>query len=303
MKDLSYYYLENHAEVHKRPRSIAEDKAMLETIILPQLGQMRASKITHRDVSELHASLKATPYRANRVLALLHKIFSFAGTDSTNEWSITQNPAAGVQRFQEQKRERWLSEDELQRLAFALQEYPDRCASEAKVSERQRKFLRTEALCAMNAIRLTMVTGCRKGEALTSKWSDFDLDLARRTWTKPSHHTKQKRTEYVPLSDQALTLLDGLPRKGEYVFPGRTKDEHLADVKGPWAKVCEMSKLTDVRIHDLRHSFASHLVSSGVSLPIVGKLLGHTQPQTTARYAHLADNPLREAANRFPVVL
>jgi integrase len=121
-------------------------------------------------------------------------------------------------------------------------------------------------------------------------------------WTKPSHHTKQKRTEYVPLSGQALALLEQLPKEDEYLFPGRAGG-YLKDLKGPWAKVCELAELSGVRIHDLRHSFASHLVSSGVSLPIVGKLLGHTQPQTTARYAHLADNPVREAANQFPVVI
>ena len=300
MKELSDYYLSNHAEVHKRPRSIAEDNAMLESVILPRMGPMRASSISRRDVSELHASLKATPYRANRVLALLHKIFSLATADKTNEWSVTQNPAAGVPRFHEERRDRWLSEVELQRLAVALQEYPSCCATEAKVSEKQRTFLRKQALRAVNAIRLSMVTGCRKGEALTSRWIDFDLE--RHIWTKPSHHTKQKRREHVPLSEQAMSLLDSLPREGEYLFPGRT-GTHLTDLKGPWAKVCKMAGLTGVRIHDLRHSFASHLVSSGVSLPIVGKLLGHTQPQTTSRYAHLADNPLRDAANRFPVVL
>jgi integrase len=300
VKQLSDYYLSNHAEIHKRPRSVAEDKAMLETIILPRFGRMRAANITRRDVSGLHASLKATPYRANRVLALLHKMFSFAAADTKNEWCVTQNPASAISRFHEERRERWLSESELQRLALALEEYPGRCAADADVSEKQRKFLRAEAQRAMNAIRLSMVTGCRKSEALTSKWTDFDL--VRRVWTKPSHHTKQKRTEYVPLSEQALSLLERLPRDGEYVFPGRT-GLHLTDLKGPWAKVCKIARLSGVRIHDLRHSFASHLVSSGVSLPIVGKLLGHTQQQTTARYAHLADNPQREAANRFPVVL
>jgi len=300
MKELSDYYLSNHAEVHKRPRSIAEDKAMLNSIILPRLGRMRASNITRRDISDLHVSLKATPYRANRMLALVHKMFSFAATDSKNEWCITQNPASGVPRFHEQKREKWLSEVELQRLAVALEEYPACSAADADVSEKQRSFLRAESERAVNALRLTMVTGCRKSEALTSKWVDFDL--VRHVWTKPSHHTKQKRTEYVPLSEQALSLLKRLPREGEYLFPGRT-GPHLTDLKGPWAKVCQIAKLSGVRIHDLRHSFASHLVSSGVSLPIVGKLLGHTQPQTTARYAHLADNPQREAANRFPVVL
>lgn len=299
-KQLSDYYLSHHAEVHKRPRSVAEDKAMLETIILPRLGRIRVSNITHRDVSELHATLKATPYRANRVLALLHKMFSLAIADTSNEWSIASNPAANVIRFHEEKRERWLSEDELQRLAVALDQYPEQCAAEADVSEKQRKFLRAEAQRAVNAIRLSMVTGCRKGEALTSKWSDFDL--ARGVWTKPSHHTKQKRTEYVPLSAQALALLEQLPKEDEYLFPGRTSG-YLKDLKGPWAKVCELAGLSGVRIHDLRHSFASHLVSSGVSLPIVGKLLGHTQPQTTARYAHLADNPVRDAANQFPVVI
>lgn len=300
LKHLSDYYLSNHAEVHKQPRSVAEDKAMLETIILPRLGRIRVSTIGRRDVAELHISLKGTPYRANRVLALMHKMFSFAIADDGSAWGTAKNPAAGIPRFHEEKRDRWLSESELQRLAVAMQEYPERCAAEADVSEKQRKFLRKEAQRAMNAIRLTMVTGCRKGEALTAKW--FDFDLARGVWTKPSHHTKQKKTEHVPLSAQAKALLEGLSRDGEYVFPGRT-GAHLKDLKGPWAKVCKMAKLSGVRIHDLRHSFASHLVSSGVSLPIVGKLLGHTQPQTTARYAHLADNPLREAANRFPAVL
>jgi len=273
---------------------------MLETIILPQLGRMRVSTMTRRDVAELHASLKGTPYRANRVLALMHKMFSFAIAEDASAWGTASNPAAGISRFHEEKRDRWLSEDELQRLATAMEGYPERCAANAGVSEKQRKFLRKEAHRAMNAIRLTMVTGCRKGEALTAKWSD--LDLARGVWTKPSHHTKQKKTEHVPLSAQAMALLQGLSRDGEYVFPGRT-GQHLRDLKGPWSKVCETAKVPGVRIHDLRHSFASHLVSSGISLPIVGKLLGHTQPQTTARYAHLADNPLREAANRFPVVL
>lgn len=301
MKDLSDHYVSTHAEVHKRPRSVAEDRAMLESIILPRLGKLRVSSVTHRDVSELHAELKGTPYRANRVLALLHKMFSFAMVGDDNEWGVTRNPASKIPRFHEEKRERWLSEEEFERLVRAMEQYPETCAAKADVSEKQREYLRKEARRAMNAIRLMVVTGCRKGEALTAKWTDFDL--SRGVWTKPSHHTKQKRVEHVPLNEQAKTLLESLPRDGEYLFPGRAKDTHLSDLKGPWAKISKSAKLTGVRIHDLRHSFASHLVSSGVSLPIVGKLLGHTQPQTTARYAHLADNPLRDAANRFPVVL
>ena len=301
VKDLSDSYLSNHAEVHKRPRSVVQDKAMLETIILPRLGQMRVSSITYRDVSELHAALKGTPYRANRVLALLHKMFSFAAVGDDNAWGVAKNPAAGIPKFHEEKRERWLSTEEFERLVVAMQECPEHCAAEADISEKRREFLRKEARRAMNAIRLILVTGCRKSEALTAKWTDFDF--ARGVWTKPSHNTKEKRVEHVPLNEQARALLESWPRDGEYLFPGRSKGTHLTDLKGPWAKVSQLASLSGVRIHDLRHSFASHLVSSGVSLPIVGKLLGHTQPQTTARYAHLADNPLREAANRFPVLL
>jgi integrase len=300
LRELAAEYLERHANVHKRPKSVHDDKAMLDGVILPQLGRIRVAHVSRRDVSGLHAALKATPYRANRVLALLRKMFSFAISDNEREWSVSQNPAAGVQKFQEEKRERWLSEDELERLSAAMETYPAQRAELADVSAKQRVFVRAEAQRAVNAIRLITVTGARKGEALLATWSQFDLE--RGVWTKPSHNTKQKRIEHVPLNDQAIAFLKSLPREGECLFPGRL-DEHLTDLKYPWAEICKEAKLQGVRIHDLRHTYASHLVSRGASLPMVGKLLGHTQAQTTARYAHLADNPLREAANLFPSVL
>jgi integrase len=242
------------------------------------------------------------------VLALLHKMFNIALADEKGQWGLAGNPAHGVQKFPEEKRERWLNEEELQQVADALENYPEKCASEAQVGDKQRAYIRKEAQRAVNAIRLSMVTGCRSGEALTAKWTDFDL--ARGVWTKPSHHTKEKKTEHVPLSAQAqalVVLLESLPHDGDYLFPGRpgrkSKGEHLTTLKGQWKKICTIAKLDGVRIHDLRHSFASHLVSSGVSLPVVGKLLGHTQVQTTHRYAHVADDPQREAANKFPQVL
>jgi len=190
--------------------------------------------------------------------------------------------------------------ESLERVAIAMDGYPDKRAALAEVSEKQRLFIRSEAQRAVNAIRLIMVTGARKGEVLLATWNQFDLE--RGVWTKPSHNTKQKRVEHVPLNDQAIAFLKLLPREGEYLFPGRM-GAHLTDLKFPWATICEDARLEGVRIHDLRHTYASHLVSRGASLPMIGQLLGHTQPQTTARYAHLADNPLREAANLFPVVL
>lgn len=300
LRDLANEYLERHANVHKRPKSIREDKAMLNGVILTRLGRIRVAHITRRDISTLHADLKMTRYRANRVLALLRKMFNFALSDSEQEWGLSQNPAAGVLRFQEEKRERWLSEKELEHLTAAMAKYPNQRAKAADVSAKQRKYVHAEAFRAMNALRLIVLTGARKGEVLQATWSQFDL--GRGVWTKPSHSTKQKRIEHVPLNDQAVAFLKSLPKSGEFLFPGRKSGEHLSDLKYPWAEVCEVAKLKGVRIHDLRHTFASHLVSKGAPLTMVGKLLGHTQPQTTARYAHLADNPLREAANLFPVV-
>jgi|SRR5580704_568829 integrase len=300
MRDLATEYLDRHAKVHKRPQSIRDDKAMLDGVILPQLGRIRVASVSRRDVSGLHTSLQATPYRANRVLALLRKMFNFAISDNEREWGMAQNPASGVQKFHEEKRDRWLSEDELERLSLAMENYPDKRAQLAEVSEKQRAFVRSEALRAVNAIRLITVTGARKSEALCAMWPH--LDLKRGVWTKPSHSTKQNRIEHVPLNDQAIAFLKSLPREGEYLFPGRM-GAHLTDVKFPWAAICKDAELEGIRIHDLRHTYASHLVSRGVSLPIVGKLLGHTQAQTTARYAHLADNQVREAANLFPLVL
>jgi integrase len=120
-----------------------------------------------------------------------------------------------------------------------------------------------------------------------------------------SHHTKQKRTEHVPLSAPALQLLAVMKEKSEssFLFPGAVISKPLQEIKKTWAGLCKAAKLRDVRLHDLRHTYASHLVSSGMSLPIVGRLLGHTQPQTTARYAHLADDPLRRATNRFASIV
>jgi integrase len=300
LRDLATEYMERHAMVHKRLKSIRDDKAMLEGVILPQLGRIRVAHVSRRDVSSLHTSLQATPYRANRVLALLRKMFNFAISDNEREWGIARNPATGVQKFQEEKRERWLSEEELERLAVAMDGYPDKRAALAEVSEKQRVFVHSEAQRAVNAIRLIMVTGARKGEVLLATWSQFDLD--RGVWTKPSHNTKQKSVEHVPLNDQAIAFLKSLPRDGEYLFPGRM-GAHLTDLRFAWAAIREDTQLEDVHIHDLRHTFASHLVSRGASLPMIGRLLGHTQAQTTARYAHLADGPLREASNLFPVVL
>jgi integrase len=219
-----------------------------------------------------------------------------------NDWGwCDENPTSGVARFHEDRRERWLTVEELQRLTAALDAYSDQRAA--------------------NALRLLMLTGARENEVLKADWSQFDLK--RGIWTKPSHHTKQQRIEHVPLSAPALELLEAMKSKHVTgaLFPGANGKTARVTLQRPWRQICKAAGLVvitthkgkrrkivyryrpNVRIHDLRHTFASQLVSDGVSLEIVGKLLGHTQPQTTWRYAHVADEAQRRATNRFGEIL
>lgn len=277
MKELAADYLEHHASPKKRPRSVANDRSMIDRTILPRLGSKKVREVLPRDIHALHVAMKDTPYQANRFLALLSKMFSLAV-----KWGWrSDNPVKGIERFHEHRRERWLSDEELARLLNTLSEHPNRRAA--------------------NAVRFQLLTGARIGEVLSARWSE--IDMKRGVWIKPSHHTKQKRAEHLPLSAPALALLTEMQDTADtavhFLFPGNTPGKPLQDIKKFWRSVTQQAGLTDYRLHDNRHTHASHLVSSGLSLKIVGRLLGHTNPLTTKRYAHLSDDPLRAAAERF----
>ncbi|HQS84489.1 MAG TPA: tyrosine-type recombinase/integrase [Alphaproteobacteria bacterium] len=272
---LTHEYLELHAKVNKRPRSLKDDLRMITTIILPKLGDLKVDAVTSHDFQKLHKDLQKTPYTANRVRSLLSKMFNLA-----KEWGwCHNNPALSVSRYQEHKRTRFLNGEELGHLWRTLDEYPGHMTAYVF------KFL--------------ILTGARKGEALGARWDQFDLEAA--IWTKPSHLTKQKKTERLPLSAETVALLHQIQTRGSsiFVFPGKGTDQPLREIKTLWASVIKRSGLEGLRIHDLRHTYASLLVSQGLSLSIVGKLLGHTQAATTQRYAHLHDEPLRAATTLF----
>jgi integrase len=232
-------------------------------------------------------------------------------------WRV-DNPASGVHRNPEEKRARYLSDAEVVRLSEALTAHSENAST--------------------NAIKLLMLTGARRGEVLSARWDMFDLKAG--VWVKPSSHTKQRKEHRVPLSAPAVQLLAGILASAKakasasgtllspYVFPGHG-GKPITDIKRTWLSVCRKAGLavqiekrtrdgkvfmTDkgqavmrwqamARIHDLRHTYASILASHGLSLPIIGALLGHTQPQTTARYAHLLDHPLRAATERVGAVV
>ncbi|ARN84796.1 tyrosine-type recombinase/integrase [Candidatus Nucleicultrix amoebiphila] len=273
---LAQDYIVRHG-VRKRTRSLKEDQKLLKNIILPSLGNKFVANISRRDIESLHLKHEKTPYQANRILALLSKMFSLAMS-----WGWrADNPVRGIERYTEGKRDRWLNEEEVKKLWSVLSSYP-------------------EHLTAFS-FKLLLLTGARKSEVFHATWDQFDLEQG--VWTKPSHLTKQKKKEHLPLSEQALEVLANLKElqkhASPYLFPNRVTGEPMQGGATFWKKILKEACLKNVRIHDLRHTYASHLVSSGLSLSIIGKLLGHTNPSTTQRYAHLADEPLRAAAELF----
>ncbi len=209
-------------------------------------------------------------------------------------WKMrSDNPAKGIARNTEARRNRYLNPAELARLTEALARHPHQAAA--------------------NVVRLLLLTGARRGEVLKATWDQFDLEAGN--WKKPAANTKQELEHTVPLSAPARLLLVNMKAGAErmaketgrlptrYVFPARGVAGPVADIKGSWAAICKAAGLEGVRLHDLRHSYASILVSAGLSLPIIGALLGHTQPSTTARYAHLFDDPLRAATERVGAIV
>jgi integrase len=252
--------------------------------------------------------MSGTPYRANRVLALLSKMFSLAV-----RWGMRlDNPCKGVERYPEQKRTRYLSADEFKRLSLALEAYPGKAVELAAADHPGNKEAAARARLIAErttfALGLCILTGCRIGEALGATWAQFDADTG--IWTKPASTTKQKAEHRVPLSDAALALLERIRAVAEKDDDGEPKHPHLfpatrGDGQMPyrfalmaWHDIRTTANLKDVRPHDLRHSFASILAARGGSLPLIGALLGHSNPQTTARYAHLFDEAQREGANK-----
>jgi integrase len=282
MSDLCDRYLTDHAP-RKRETSRREDAALIKRWIKPEFGTRKVSDIRHADVDALHRKITdhGTPTRANRTMALISKMFSLAV-----RWEMrADNPAKGIERNNEEARHRYLIGDELRRLIDALAAYPNQTSA--------------------NAIRLLLLTGARRGEVLAARWDQFDLETG--VWVKPSSHTKQKRLHRIPLSAGARLLLVEIKAaagSSEFLFPSSLGTTgHLMDIKRAWASIRKLAGLDGVRTHDLRHSYASILASSGLSLPVIGALLGHTQASTTQRYAHLFDDPLRAATERVGVIV
>lgn len=273
--DAAAQFLEEHAS-KLAPRSSAEYARLFEKSILPALGQKKLADVTRQDIAKLQHSLRETPFAANRVLAVLSKLFNLA-----EAWGYrpdNSNPCRHVQKYHEHARERMLSDEELARLGQALDGY-------------------TGSPYVVAAIKLLVFTGARLSEILGLRWEqvDFDRGEARLTVHKTSRTTGAKTLHLPP---PALDLLRKLPsvEGNPHVIVGHVAGRQLVNLQKPWREIRGTADLNDVRIHDLRHCFASIAASSGLGLPIIGRMLGHAQPQTTQRYAHLASDPVKAAA-------
>jgi integrase len=271
----------------KRPQTAQDYRRMLNNHIRPHFGtHAKVADVVYADVDALHRKItkSGAKYAANRSVAILSKMFSLAV-----RWGMREdNPCKGVERNTEHHRQRYLIDDELSRLVAALAGHPDRQAADA--------------------VRLLLLTGARRGEVLGARWADIDLTAG--SWSKPASSTKQNRPHHVPLSAPARALLARIreeqaashPKRplGAFVFPSAASATgHLVEIKKSWASIIKAAGISDLRLHDLRHSYASSLVSSGASLPLVGAMLGHASPTTTARYSHLFQDPQRAAAERI----
>jgi integrase len=272
----------------KRPGTTEDYQRMLRVWIRPHFGQhTKVADVEFADIDRLHRKITRAGFdhRANRVIAVASKMFALA-----IKWGMRENnPVKGIERNLEHHRRRYLSADELMRLTKALAEHHDRQTADI--------------------VRVLLFTGCRRGEALSMRWAD--VDLAAGTWSKPPSSTKQREHHQVPLSAPARQVLSEIRARqmgkqhavGEFVFPGAGGSGHVVELKRAWRRICKAAGITGLRIHDLRHSFASQLVSGGASLPLVGALLGHSNPVTTARYAHLFTDPQRAAVERVGAVI
>ena len=281
LNELNQRFIKEHVELRLKPSTQANYKQVMKAYVLPTLGNRKVSEIAHTDIVSLHTALGHTPYQANRSLLVLSKIFNLC-----EKWGLRDhgsNPCRHVEKYKEKTRQRFLDLSELERLWETLdQELEDGPTSQYAIA----------------AYKLLILTGCRLGEIQKMQWSHVKGNRIEFPDTK----TGYKR---LPFNAEAMRVLHSIPRQlgNDYVICGEKSGTHIVNLQKSWRRIREKAKLDDVRIHDLRHTFASHAVMSGTPLAIVSKLLGHSKIGTTMRYAHLADKELAEASEGIGLML
>lgn len=292
-------FLTLHVETKRKSRTYEEYRRLLNLHVYPAIGSKRIVDVRRVDVARLHAALIKMPVIANKALAVISSAWNWAA--AREEVSSVANPAKGIERYPEERRERFLTSDELARLGDTLRDAEtvgllwraDKSnpnSKHAPKAENRRVVLDPFAIAA---IRLLILTGARLREILDLQWSQVDLE--RGMAFLPTSKTGRK-TLYLSAAAQAVLATIPHIEGNPHVIAGRDAAPR-SDLKRPWDSVTKAAGLSGLRLHDLRHSFASIGAGASLGLPIIGKLLGHSQPATTARYAHLDADPMRRAVD------
>jgi integrase len=301
MAELADRFMAEHVALKLKPTSAALYEIIIRTLIKPALGTVKADKLSRAAIAKVHGRLAATPVHANRMLTVLASMVSFAARVGILP-EDAPSPVRGITKYPEQPRERFLTSDELERIGTAIREaqtigiaWVGHTAPNAKhMVKPENRFTKIDPHAAA-ALRLLLFTGARLREILHLKWENVDLE---RGLLFLADSKTGKKT--IVLNAPAMAVLAGLPRGGAYVIASNsvgTNDERpRADLKRPWAAIAKRAGLEGVRLHDLRHTYASFGAGGGLGLPIIGRLLGHSKPSTTQRYAHLDNDPLKRAA-------
>ena len=276
---LAERYQREYVEMHCKPATVSHYRLMLRKHIVPALGERLVAEVEHKDILAFHNGLHHMPTVANRAADILVKMFTLA--DAWGWRPSGTNPCRGVSRFKVEKHERFLTREELHRLGEAL-----RAAPSERLASRH----------AAAAIRLLVLTGCRRNEILGLRWDDLNFDTGEMRL-----QDSKTGARMVPLTSTAAKVLKDLPRTPDspWVFPGKKKGTRLVNLNDSWERVRRRAGLDGVRLHDLRHSFASRALALGEGLPMIGDLLGHRMVSTTARYAHLARDSVRDSSAKI----
>ena len=275
LKDFCNVYLQQHANIKKKLSSVIEDKRLMRLHIIPNFGNICLKEITRSMITKHHQSMYQTPHGANRFLSLMSKMMNLA-----ERWEyrpLNSNPCRHIERYKEEGRQIYLSMEQIEKIGHVI-----------------KQMEQTESIFVLSAIKLLLFTGRRTGEILTLKWDYIDFENSK--MNLPDTKTGAKSFFFSPTVKQILL---NLPNKEGFVFKSVLKDKRVTTVRHIWKKICKLAKIENVRVHDLRHTYASLAVQNGYSLPIISKMLGHADIKTTQRYAHLHDDPVNQAVEKI----
>ena len=276
MSEVLDIFYDEHVKRYLKPSTIENYELIRRVHLQPAFGKLKLTDMSRERVTRFHAKYQNEPYSGNKLLAILSKFFNWC--EQRELISQGTNPCRHIQKFKEPARERYLNADEIKRLIAVLDSAVENGLAMPS---------------AVNAIRLLMLTGARRNEVLSLKWEYVDLE--QEVINLPDSKSGKKT---ITLSDKAATLLRSIERgSNPFVFPGQKVDAQLVNIKSPWQRIRSAADLEDLRLHDLRHTYASLAINNGVALELISKLLGHAQLRTTQRYAHLQNETLKRNAN------